>query len=126
MPLARLKFRTYPDRSDEYGELEHAIEMLQHLIAEHLSCTDPNGGLVADDVDIEVFEAGPLDRSKYDVELSFAAMAFPLRMADIETRCQRVFNDFVKLLPACYTKPFLWFVPAAGAVFIDKVVEIAD
>lgn len=126
MPLARLRVKTYPERSDQYGELEAAIDMLQHLIAEHLSCLDPDGGLIADDVEIEVTEAGRLDRSKYDVSLSFEAMAFPSRMKNIRARCQRVYNEFVKLLPSCYTKPFLWFVPAADAVFIDQVAEPVD
>ena len=123
MPLAQVRVKKLPTEETEISQLMHALHMLRHVVAEQLSCTDPNGGLISDDVEVEVTESSEFDHSQYDVKLALEAMAFPSRMLNIEERCQRIFNDFIYLLPPRYQTMYLWFTPVSGAVFTDKVVK---
>jgi len=120
MPQATLRLKRLPDDAHSNDQLESAVQALPAIIAACLSCEDPNGQLVATDIEVEVRTPGPLDIMRYGAELRVEAMNFPSREANKDERNQMLMDAFAPLLPACYKTSHSWLV-LANAAFTDKV-----
>lgn len=59
---------------------------LQSIVALALNCSDKDGALTADMVEVRVTEVGPYDVNAVDVAVLVVANDFPSRKANIEER----------------------------------------
>ena len=125
MPLAEVYVRRLPTDGPSYDQFTIALRELRVIIADCLTCSDPNGSLEPSHIEVKIREGHELDITDYDLEVSIEAMKFPSRMANHTDRSQRVYNRLIALLPGCYKNSHVW-MKWVDADFVDKVVEVPD
>lgn len=122
MPHAQLKVVELPSDGHDFEKLRLAIGALPTIIAECLTCEDPNGQLTDADIGVEVKTPGVLDIMRYHAELRIEAMDFPSRTNNKDERNQMIMDRLAPLLPSFYKSSHSWLV-LANAAFTDKVSE---
>jgi len=93
--------------------LTELLSMIRLVVADELSSNDPHGALIPDDIEVNVREFGPLDISKYDVEILIVANEYPERRATLPARTYMVRKKVANLLPGGLLS-WVWILLATG------------
>ncbi len=94
MPFVKIQYRYGGGVKLFANEL---YDMLAEVVAAALTCSNPNGKLVASDVDVEVVEMSSDFRTRCDICITVEANDFPERRADLELRGGRILQAIQRL-----------------------------
>ena len=99
--------------------LVRLVSALPKIVADALSCEDPDGGLTPQDIEVSVEEYGPMDISgDYNLEVIVDANEYPSRLADLKQRTQQIADQVGAILIGPPTKYYVW-VRLSPAAFVE-------
>ncbi len=108
MPSVKIRYRSAIVTEDVVNQLSH---LLPNIVAEALTCEDPKGELLANDVEVYPRRFSELDRSAYDLELTVELNQYKSRLATLEQRTHCIAYDIRRLFDDIYgdgVRPKSW------------------
>jgi len=118
MPYVRVRHEPLSPCNDREG-IAIFVNALPQIVAEALTCPDPDGGLTPQDVEVSVEEYGPMDISgDYHLQVMIDANDFPSRRADLKQRTQQIADRLTAVIIGPPTKFYVW-VRLTPAAFIE-------
>jgi len=115
VPYVRVRHVPLNPCNDREG-VARFVNALPQIVAEALTCSDPDGSLTPQDVEVGVEEYGPMDISDdYHLQVMVDANDFPSRRADLQQRTQRIADQIAAVIIGPPTRFYVWvrLMPAA-------------
>ncbi len=95
-------------------QLKILIDSLPESVASTLTCKDPGGELMVQDIEVWVQDFGPNDINTKDVEIIIWANLYPERLATLDLRRKMLCNSVRCVLPK-EIKGFVWILLQPGS-----------
>ena len=101
-----------PRVTDE--ELQPLLESVCQIVAEGLTVPGTEGELNADEIEVAVTEAGPLDQNMKDIAIIVWANVYPERLENFDDRRSQIAGRMMARLPGKYSGS-LWVLLQPGS-----------
>ncbi len=116
MPLASIYIdKRNREKEDSFERASIFLQgSLREIIAEALTCDNPDGALTENDIKVNFVEQNPVfDITGYDISIVIWANEYPERKENLDERTREIAADLKEILPL-NLKCFVWVLPAPG------------